>query len=425
MLEQYGQQIMEKPEGMFRAVHFKSMGQMDTRTGDGRLLQRGGRGVRELPRPIFSQEAQGMGHEGAVPAGRIDAIQFHDDGNIEGWGWLLDNEAGRKAALHIATKVQFHGSMDLAETKVKLDIAETDDGNLELLIDFTDWRIAAHTIVGKPAFADTPMELIEVTAALQDDGTPLECEFSSFDVRTVGLEEELTAAAAVADATVVPWADFHVPESENYQKIVIDSDLRVYGHLGLWDLPDDVNPNVRVPRCIDGYASFNQSGPLTELGPVETGPIFFQGGHPLKPLGGRNPYEAYGGVENAWCDVRVVAGRFGPWISGRVRPGVSDEVVYAARASRISGHWVGDRLRAIVSVNVPRFNVPGSGKFQESFYDATYDDEGKMLELVASFPPFLEEAAPTAEPEPVEEVVEVDYTAEAEAILMELELDES
>jgi hypothetical protein len=96
----------------------------------------------------------------------------------------------------------------------------------------------------------------------------------------------------------------------------------------------------------------------------------------------------------------VIEGRFGPWLSGRVRPGVSDEVLYAARASRISGHWVGDALRAIVSVNVPAFNVPGSGLADTGTF-ATFGADGELLEMVASFPP---------ERQPVERQVTLDGT---------------
>lgn len=441
MLEQYGQRIMDKPEGMLRAVHFPSLATMEKRTGDGRKLLRDGRGVRELPRTIFSQPAQSFGHEGSVPVGRLDAVQFHDDGNVEGWGWIINTPAGVEAALHIMTQVQFHNSIDLAEIKARLDIEEDENGEYALIIDFTEWKIAATTLVGKPAFADAKAELIdELTASLHADDTPLEWDVGSFEIRTNAIESELVASMTATDnGTLVAWADFHLPETDAPQKIVVNGDGVVYGHLGLWDMPDDVNLSIRVPRPSDGYASFNQAGPLTELGQVETGPIFFKGGHPDKPLAGRDPYEAYGGIENCWADVRVTAGKFGPWLSGRVRPGVSDDVVYAARASRISGHWVGDKLRAIVSVNVPRFNVAGSGQLADtstSFAEATYDESGKMLELVASFPSFLEQPA---EEEAVEESTEelaIEAAAmeeteaaeaaalEADVLLLELDLDD-
>jgi hypothetical protein len=139
-----------------------------------------------------------------------------------------------------------------------------------------------------------------------------------------------------------------------------------------------------VPRPTDGYASFNKPGPLTERGQVETGPIFAFGGHrPAKSA--KTIEDAYGGIENAWADVRVTEGKFGPWLSGIVRPNTPDDVVYAVRASRISGHWVNGRLKAIVSVNAEGYDVPGlNAEITAGFAFAAHDDS--TVELVASFP---------------------------------------
>jgi hypothetical protein len=140
---------------------------------------------------------------------------------------------------------------------------------------------------------------------------------------------------------------------------------------------------------------------LTDRGIVNTGPIFAYGGH--RPGRGVADLEqAYGGIENTWADVRIVEGRLGPWISGVVRPGVDDATVYAARASRISGHWLGGKLKAIVSVNAEGFEVPGG--------DDLYDDlaagfgfrmdEAGVCELVASFPPCLDPGTPELSADP-------------------------
>jgi hypothetical protein len=131
---------------------------------------------------------------------------------------------------------------------------------------------------------------------------------------------------------------------------------------------------------------------------------------------------AYGGIENAWADVRVTEGRFGPWISGRVRPGLSDDKLYAARCSHISGHWIGDKLVAITSVNVPGF-LPGAG------FSAQHEDG--LLELVAGFvPPQEQTKLQYFAPSVVERLAEayskidvepeVDYEHEMEVLEIEL-----
>jgi hypothetical protein len=290
---------------------------------------------------------------------------------------------------------------------VKIDLEDADDGSFNLVFDFLEWNVAATTIVGKPAFADAAFEFPddETLASAYADESPLVVDFESFSYEFAAMDET-TASVGLAP---VPWADFHIPEADHPQKIVVDAEGRIFGHLARWDVPHDGFPDrlVRVPRPRDGYASFNQAGPLTELGQVETGPIFFAGGHPKKPLGNRDPFEAYGDVTNCWGDVRCSAGKFGPWISGRVRPGVDDATIYAARASRISGHWVGDRLRAIVSCNVEGFPVGGSGMSV-----ASYSEDGELLEMVASFVALPGEE--TAEVDEVEEVAEITEEPAAE-----------
>jgi hypothetical protein len=411
MKTSYGTMPATAPAGMSRPIHFPSMASMDKRTGDGRKLLSEGKGVRDLPRTIYAQFVNTMGHENAVIVGALHGVEFHDDGNVEGWGWLLDDENGSKMAYYLESQAFRHNSIDLAEAKVHIDIEEDDEGDLSLVIDFTEWKIAATTFVGKPAFADAYGELADETkASFLDPTTPLEWT-GEYVIREI-VATETTASLAVDDPTAVAIDDFLVAEAETPHKIIVgprreDGRCEVYGHLASWNDPGPRKP----PRPLDNYASFNQPSVLLTDGTLaETGPIFFQGGHPDLPLGKKDPASAYGGVENAWADVRVVQGIHGPWLSGLTRPGVSDEVIYAARASRISGHWVGSELRAIVSVNVPRFNIVGSGLATGAISWST-DEEGHTLELVASW---------TSDDEPMQELsapLEIDYEAVAERVV--------
>lgn len=398
----------EKTEGLFKRVNWPSLATMDERTGDGRLLVGEGGGVRDLPRTGFVQFVQSYGHDGSVAALRLDTVEFHEDGNISGAGWIADTDEGHKLAVLMAAKVLFHNSVDLTEIEAEYKW-ESDDpadpGFWNLLgLDFTQWNIAATTIVGKPAFANARAEIVasllteestldeivaalecdddlwaEITAALASDDD-LEGAIDGWSITCSELDKILEGVEVVAGAIQMPWADFHMPETPTLQKIVVTADGCVFGHL------DDINGRhgtlgIRPPHVIDNFASFNQAGPLTERGQVETGPIFFLGGHPDHPLGARTANQAYGGIENAWADVRVTHGRLGTWISGRVRPGLSEEAIHAARCSRISGHWKDGHLVAIVSVNVPAFNIPGTGLSADRG-GAEYRD-GK-LEVVAS-----------------------------------------
>ena len=382
MITTYGKMPEKMPDGFLTSVKFPVLAMLDKRTGDGRLLESAGATTRDLPLPILGQFRLGPGgHEGAEVTGALFEVTVDPkSGVMSGRGYLLDDEYGRRHARLIKTKAMRGNSVDLADVEASLEYDDDFDGTV---VRFSKYRLAATTGVAKPAFAEAYAELEddELTASLTDE--ELVCEPEEWHVNIVLPEDE---DEIVASAGVVQQFDaFYVPEAAAPQKIIVDADGRVYGHLGLWESCHDgiAGRCVRIPRQNDSYASFNKPGVLTDRGIVETGPIFAYGGH--RPANGADDLEqAYGGIENAWADVRITEGRFGPWISGIVRPGIPDEVVYAARASRISGHWVGGKLKAIVSVNAEGFDVPGSG-FAAADFQFTTSDNG-VFELVASFP---------------------------------------
>lgn len=413
MREQYGSQIMTKPEGMLRPVFFPELALMDVFTGDGRLLENGGRGVRDLPLTVYGQFVNEPGHSSAPVVGRIDTVIF-DEGVASGYGWLLDDDNGRDAVKYLKTMSLRGNSVDLAEIKVNFEFDEQAE---DIRMRFTNWKIAATTLVGKPAFGSARAELLEdeelVASWMAEDDmlivdVPLEYSLQ------VALEEEIMADGA----PVPPWELFHAPEPAKAQKLTVgepteDGWIPVTGHLALWESCHDgiVGRCTRVPRPDDNYASYNKPGVLTTKGIVGTGPIFLNGGHRKSNTG--DYFDAYGGIENAWADVRVVAGTLGPWLSGYVRPGVEDNQVLAARASRISGHWKGSRLKAIVSVNAEGFDVPGDG--------FSVDAEGHIDELVAGFPVCLDEPDELVD-EPSITFDDIRETVQATRALLELDL---
>jgi hypothetical protein len=377
MRETFGNMPTTKPKGMLRQIVFPELALMGVKTGDGRLLNEDGRGVRDLPRTIYGQFQNAEGHSMAPVIGRIDEVTF-EDGVASGRGWILDDANGHDAVKYIETQTLRHNSVDLAEVKANLSYDEATD---EMTVEFTSWKIAATTLVGKPAFANAAAALLEdeeLVASWMSDDTPLVVDLPLVMNMDLAAEGEL-----IADATATPsWDLFHMPEADKPQKLTVgeevDGWIPVAGHLALWDSCHDgvIGRCTRVPRPDDDYASYNKPGVLTDRGIVGTGPIFLEGGH--KKAADGDYVSAYGGIENSWADVRVSAGKLGPWLSGYVRPGVESKQVLAARASRISGHWKGSRLKAIVCVNAEGFDVPGDG--------FSIDEYGMVDELVASFP---------------------------------------
>jgi hypothetical protein len=383
-LVQFGKQP-PKPEGMFREIHFPMLAELDTFTQEGmlrRYLSSEGGDARNLPRTIYMQTAQAPQHGGAVAVGALYEATLDADAGVlrDGKGWLVDLPVGHEAAVYVKSGALQHNSIDMAEIQMRVEPNFADESFPTLDVYFDRWKLAATTLVGKPAFADASAVIPdEIMASILEDDSPLVCDAPNVVNFVLAEEpEEVTAALTAAP----PWEYFHRPEPQSHHKIVVGEPdangwIPVYGHLGLWNTQHDGwDPAIKrvcIPRPHDNYASFNKAGVLTDRGQIETGPICLKGGHVSLA-------KALDSVENAWADVRVTAGIHGPWLCGVVRPGTSDEDVYTARASRISGHWKGGRLKAIVSVNAEGFDVPGTGFMFQT------NPKGEVNELVASYP---------------------------------------
>lgn len=371
----------ERKDGQLKAVHFPVLAMLDEGTREGilsRILHSEGASVRNLPRTIYAQFQQADGHDAAPIVGALYEVTVDEENGVlrDGRGWLADTaEARHLIALNKADALK-HNSIDLSEVKGHIDITfdENDEPTIEM--HFDEWKLGATTFVGKPAFADAYGEITddELEAALGDPDEPMVVNLDSVINFTLWPEEEEVTAALTS---APKWEYFHRPEPEHHHKFWVDKADEdgwrpVYGHLALWDVPHDGYDGQAkfVPRPTDNYASFNTPSILTDRGKVEAGPICLYGGH-------ISLAKAMDSVENAWCDVRIVAGQHGPWMCGVVRPHITDEQVYEARASRVSGHWKRGKLKAIMSVNTPGFDVPGF-----AFHT---NDKGQVLELVASY----------------------------------------
>lgn len=390
MIKTYGTMPKTLPAGMFKAVRFPNLASVDKTTSDHRrLLSEGFNGPRNIPMTIKMGVAGG--HFDAVISGALHEVTLDpESGVLSGRGFLLNDENGRRHARMIHTKAMDRNSVELADVKARF-VEDMDKD--EYWIEFYEWALGATCGVAVPAFAEAHIEVDplsddELTAAYGDPMEELvaDCPTEIRLPKPAPEGLELTASTILA-----PFDAFFTPEADKPTKFHVDDKGWGAGHLAVWNTcHDGVDVKcIMVPRPVDSYASFNKPGILTERGVIEAGPIFALGGH-RSLLGGKDTADAYGGIENAWCDVRVIPGKFGPWASGYVRPGVPDEVVYAARASRISGHWLGNKLKAIVSVNAEGYDVPGSGELAASFEFALGDDG--VSELVASFPDCLDGA---------------------------------
>jgi hypothetical protein len=95
---------------------------------------------------------------------------------------------------------------------------------------------------------------------------------------------------------------------------------------------------------------------------VPTGQLTLAGGHGNL---GADPLTAavyYDRTASGVADIAVGDDRWGIWVAGALRPGVSAEQLRVLRASALSGDWrpIGRRLElvGVCAVNVPGFMVP-------------------------------------------------------------------
>lgn len=364
------------PEGFLpRRVHFSTLVELDTPTKEGmqtRTIASSGFGTRDLPKPITG-DAPGRGHEGAFPVGRLDQVKISGS-NVEGWGWLRNDEHGRSVFEELALGIVDGNSIEMVDVRYQIEVDWPDDALMPTIdVTFTEANIGQTTIVGKPAFGKAKASLEELTAALaiEDD---LEVT-ASFTITTEA-DEEITAATLVALAHDA----FTVPEPDTYQPFEVSRDgTRVSGHLGRWGVPHTgfLNKRVLIPRSPTNYSEYCKRRRYTDKGEVRTGPIVTLGGHKATA---EIINERLADPKYAWADVVVFDGKIGPWVCGSVRSTATDADLEIGSGSGISGHWLNGELYAICSVNAEGFSVPRPTGYTIEAYD-----EGEDHYLAASF----------------------------------------
>ena len=142
--------------------------------------------------------------------------------------------------------------------------------------------------------------------------------------------------------------------------------------------PSPTTAGLRAPRGVDhlphrlpgrvrhrpahetDYAYYASKSVLLDDGTMaRTGVISLGAGHADHRLGVRGAIQHYDSTSAAVADVSVGEDEHGIWCAGWIRPGTTDEQVYALRASDVSGDWreVGpDRQEMVAALAV---NVAG------------------------------------------------------------------
>ena len=164
--------------------------------------------------------------------------------------------------------------------------------------------------------------------------------FADTDIRDISLEpvtSSLVAAGIVYDA-----ADFDQPEIDEPTGIVITEDGRIFGHLATWGTCHIGFPDICItpPEYENNdYHYFHQGSVQTASGLLPVGKITFRTGHAALNMRAQAAAAHYDNTGAVAAVVRCTDGVHGPWLSGRLVPGIDDLAIAEILRSGVSGDW--------------------------------------------------------------------------------------
>ena len=342
-------------------------------TGDGRTFADESLSTREFPLPLMWQIKTGDQHDGSVIVGRIDGCQITPNGLVNAYGVLDTGVYAQEAERLIRNGFlrgisgdldKFEASINNAPDEAELgedntDLPEKETISAEKIL-ITGARLTGATLVPKPAFQETVIELIDQSEEPMpvDDGVYVEAPDEA-DV------QPLMAAALVASSIPVhpPASWFENPALTEATPLQVDDHGRVFGHIAAWysdhiGLPFSTKP----PRSRSNYAYFH-TGVLScdDDSKVPVGQLTLAGGHASLDASASEAVRHYDDTASAVADVHAGEDEHGIWVAGALRPGVTPEQIRTLRASAPSGDWrpINGRLEmvAVCQVNVPGFPI--------------------------------------------------------------------
>lgn len=404
----FGSHATEKPAGMYAEMLFPVLAHLDQWTDDGRFIDSEGFKAPGISHPdlgtspVMFLETTTEGHLDAVLAGMLDEATLAADGTLSGKGWAEDTPAGRRMASTVHRKVMQGNSVDLGSSSqdITFDQPTSPDGMPKRKIHFRDNSLRGTTICPFPAFHDA----FSVCPSLPEDAPEAAPVLSDAVAATFDASDIVTFRASTS---TLPSRDlFERPELSAPTPVQVDEDLRVFGHIAAWD-SRHITSGVVPPHSRTNYAWFAAKSVLTSGGRVPVGNLVLDGNHAPEHLRYLAAMDHYANTCLAWADVACGEDDYGIWIAGQVRPGISDDLVYAARASALSGDWRGIggslELIAALSVNSPGFPIPRPAGFAVEGEDVTLiaagllDPDPKPITAAAtpapqvlSLPPLLE-----------------------------------
>ena len=186
-----------------------------------------------------------------------------------------------------------------------------------------------------------------------------------------GIYEEIVDDSSTIATALVAGAAPLYPPSSWYQDpglsrptpLTVTEDGHIYGHIAAWETSHiGLPPGTRPPHSRSGYSFFKTGRVKTEDGAlVPVGQLTLAGGHAPLSASASEAVEHYDNTNSAVADVTAGEDAHGIWISGGLRPGVTEEQIRALRASAPSGDWrpINGALElvAVCQVNTPGFPI--------------------------------------------------------------------
>lgn len=206
-----------------------------------------------------------------------------------------------------------------------------------------------------------PPTFIEVPAARDEDDT---AEGMAADAEQAAAETSsepavLALAASSAWQPRSPW--FDDPKLDGPTATVITDDGRIYGHLALHGSCHTSfrRKCVTPPKSSSAYAQFHKGSVITAEGETRAvGALVLGGSHAPLHLSADEVRKWHDDASLLAAAVRVGEDAHGIWFAGAVMPDVTEAQVARLRASGVSGHWNGQELTIIHTVNSPGFPIP-------------------------------------------------------------------
>lgn len=365
-------------------------------TEDGRILELNEIGHRDLPVPFRVQIQDDEGHKGAFNCGSIEeisrvpveefakrddaddfdlsdiregAIVIFGEGTLDGSSYAQEAKRilGNGSGVSLDGLI-FSGNLYDKEDLSKIDQDSADMGDLFEAVMQGDYLrgvsgdIAGVTVVDIPAFREA--KVVVASAQLRFLSDHGEVITDGDGVVGYMFGRGLTASAAPVKP---PMEWFSDPGLTELTPLTITPEGRVFGHLADWDGCHVGFQGICVPpfRSYSEYAYFNTGMIETVEGEeVPCGKIMFcMKGNGHAPA---DDYLAYEEVQRYYDDatkvgafVRAGSDRFGTWLAGALRPGLTEIEVQHLRSHPPSGDW--RPIKNGPSELVAAFSVPIGG----------------------------------------------------------------